>query len=386
MKPRSDVRSGSTTAPPFSQRVIPGPRKRAKDLSSQSGYALLLVLFMMAAMVIASTAVITDRVTEGRRAREEQMIWRGNQFVRAIRLYYRRAGHYPQNLDELQKGLVNIQFLRPEALRDPMNTDEDAQWRFIYTNASGQIIGSVRYATMQQMAILDLYSAQVASLAKANSESGADNGPGVPDSGPGPGVPESTTSPGNCPPGTSAGSGLAQTGAGTIGAPAFGAGADAGALGGSSQIQNPSSLQFGPGSSSSQGQTSTTPTTCGPQIPGMPAMAPAALQALLQMKPTGPVDSPVIGGFLVGVGSTVDRKSVKVYKSGKKYNQWEFIYNPIEEQARAIQQGLGQGVNPLGPMGSPGNGFPGPATTTIGGIGSSPIQAAPTQPQPDQQQ
>jgi hypothetical protein len=117
----------------------------------------------------------------------------------------------------------------------------------------------------------------------------------------------------------------------------------------------------------------------------MPAMAPAALQALLQMKPTGPVDSPVIGGFLVGVGSTVNRASVKVYKTGKKYNQWEFIYNPIEEQARAIQQGIGQGGGPGGLLGAPGNGLPGPATTTTGGIGSSPIQAPPTQPQPDQQ-
>jgi hypothetical protein len=374
MKPRMDSPSRDCHA-----------RRGTPRRSRESGYALLLVLFMMAAMVIASTAVITDHRTEGRRVREEQMIWRGNQFVRAIRLYYRRAGHYPQNLDELEKGLVNIHFLRPEALRDPMNTGEDAQWRFIYTNPSGQIIGSVRYATMQQMAVLDLYAPQIASLQKANSQSGEDNGPGVPDSGPGPGVPETTTSTANCPPGASTGSGLAQPGAGTIGSPAAGPGSGPGALGGSAQMQSPFSLQLGPGGPSPAGQTSTASTTCGPQLAGIPPMAPAALQSLLDMKPTGPVDSPVIGGFLVGVGSTVDRKSVKIYRTGKKYNQWEFIYNPIEEQARAIQQGLGQGGAPGGLLGAPGNGLPGPATTTTGGIGSSPIQAVPTQPQPDQQ-
>ena len=60
-------------------------------------------------------------------------------------------------------------------------------------------------------------------------------------------------------------------------------------------------------------------------------------------QPTGPVDGPVIGGFLTGVGSTVDESSVKVYDGSSNYNQWEFIWNPIEDQARAVQQGVGQG-------------------------------------------
>lgn len=300
----------------------------------QSGYALLLVLFMMTLMLITSAAVFMNHRTEGMRQREDQMIWRGNQFVRAIRVYYRKTGHYPQDLDALQKGVANLHFIRPEALKDPMNSDDDGKWRFIYTNPTGQIIGSVKYATMQQMAILDLYAPQLAALQKADSDSNEDNSD---QNGPGPGAT------GSCPPGTSNASASSQApiAQSTAGMPG--------------QVLPPASAPSTPLSSFSLGGNSgmQSQNGCMAQLPGMPAIAPAALQAMVQMKPTGPVDSPVIGGFLVGVGSTVDRPSVKVYKGGKKYSQWEFIYNPIEEQALAMQQGLSQAGAAGGLMGSP---------------------------------
>lgn len=345
---------------------ICGSRSRA---SAQSGYALLLVLFMMTVMLITSTAVLMNRRTQGTREREDQMIWRGNQFVRAIRLYYRKTGHYPQDLDMLQKGVANLHFIRPEALKDPMNHDGDGNWRFVYTNAAGQIMGSVKYATMQQMAVLDLYSAQIAAMQKAESESGDDNsdqGFGSSSFG--------SSSPGGCAAGA----------AGTPGTPSPAQPAPPpGTAGAPSQIVPPSPAPTSPFNSFPLGGSSTAPggAGCGPQLPGMPAMAPAALKALLDMKPTGPVDSPVIGGFLVGVGSTVDRASVKVYKGGKKYKQWEFIYNPIEEQALAIQQGLSQGGAPVSPPAGGMFGSPAP------GSPMSPIgQPQPPQPQPPQNQ
>lgn len=95
------------------------------------------------------------------------------------------------------------------------------------------------------------------------------------------------------------------------------------------------------------------------------------------MQPTGPVDGPVIGAFLTGVGSTVDRTSIKTYNGATDYNQWEFIWNPIEDQARAVQQGLGVGQvisGLLEPAGSPGTPNPstfGGSTFGGGGIGAS---------------
>ena len=61
------------------------------------------------------------------------------------------------------------------------------------------------------------------------------------------------------------------------------------------------------------------------------------------LKPTGPVDGPVLGGLLTGVGGGTDSDaaSIKVVGGGKKYKDWEFIWNPLEDQARAIQAGLG---------------------------------------------
>ena len=41
------------------------------------------------------------------------------------------------------------------AYKDPLNKD-DGSWRLIYVNAAGQIIGSTRYSSLQQMALLDL--------------------------------------------------------------------------------------------------------------------------------------------------------------------------------------------------------------------------------------
>lgn len=328
---------------------------------AQSGYALLLVLFMMTLMLITSTAIFMNHRTEGMRQREDQMIWRGNQFVRAIRVYYRKTGHYPQDLDALQKGVANLHFIRPEALKDPMNSDEDGKWRFIYTNPAGQIVGSVKYATMQQMAILDLYAPQVAALQKADSDSDEDNSD---QSGPGSGSTASST--GNCPPGTSNTSTssqppIAQSTTGMAG-----------------QVLPPAPAPTTPFSSFSLGGNPgmQSQNGCMAQLPGMPAIAPAALQAMVQMKPTGPVDSPVIGGFLVGVGSTVDRASVKVYKGGKKYSEWEFIYNPIEEQALAMQQGLSQAGAGGGLM-APGGSQQGPSM-------QPPAGSLPQQPQNQQ--
>lgn len=373
------------SASPSSQNGAPSPRRR----SSQSGYVYFLALCIMLVMISASSAVLMDIRTERRRQREDEMIWRGKEFVRAIRLYYRRAGHYPQDLDQLQKGLANIHFIRPEVLTDPMNKDGDGKWRFIYTNQAGAIIGSVHYATMQQMAILDLNGGKVPGAKDSDSSSQSDSSSVTQSdqsqTGGNSGTSGSTSN--NCPP---AGS----SGIGTIG----GIGSSPSSslqIGGASSVgpaqlptQLPgSSSQLGIGGSQlgigsfSLGQNASTACPNGVQVPGAPAgMQLAAIQALLQMKPTGPVDSPVVGGFVVGVGSTVDRSSVKIYKTGKKYNEWEFIYNPVEEQALAMQQGLNQaGVGLTGPLGQA-NGLGTPATA------GGPVQAQPAEPQPPQPQ
>ena len=130
-------------------------RRTRAERSSAAGFAYVMALFLISVMLIASQVVLQNLLTQGRREREANMIWRGEQWKIAIRRYYQKTGHYPQTADDLQKGLPELQFLRSAAYKDPTNTG-DGSWRFIYVNGAGQIIGSVKYATLQQMAIMDM--------------------------------------------------------------------------------------------------------------------------------------------------------------------------------------------------------------------------------------
>jgi len=323
--------------------------------SGESGYAFLVVMGMILIMAVLAQAVLQNMLTQGRRAREDEMIWRGNQYVRAIRLYFRKTGHYPQTMDDLKTGMPELHFLRYAAYKDPLAKDKDGAWRFIYINASGQIIGSVRYATLQQMALMDLNGGTIPLNATLGSigtpvaamAAGANGANNTGQNGAGPNG-TSSTSPGN----------PSQSSTGTAGT------GDNSAQGGT---QN---------SSSSQTQSSNSSGGFGPPV-----------NPLSLLKPTGPVDGPVLGGLLTGVGGGTDSDaaSIKVVSGGKKYKDWEFIWNPLEDQARAIQAGLGGltqgGAGATSVPGSTSN-FGNPGSTNPGFGGAL---ANPTTPQPQQQ-
>jgi hypothetical protein len=302
-----------------------------------------MALFIILAVIIASQIALENLVTQGRRQREEQTIWCGNQWARAVRLYFHKTGHYPQSTDDLETGVLNLHFLRQAAYKNPMDPDEGA-WRFIYVNGTGQIIGSVRYATLQQMALIDLSGGvllgvqqgafpgiPVSSMASGNSDtSSASSGSGASNSGASTSTPQGSQAGDNSSSQTSSGA--------TSNAPNSGT------------SQNSTSDQSGLGGTPQGGITASG------QIPN----------PLLALQPTGPVDSPVIGAFLTGVGlpTKLDRNSVRIYRGGKKYKDWEFIWNPLEDQAQALQQGL----NPQGVQGQQIGQPVGP-----GGIGAGPM-------------
>jgi hypothetical protein len=309
--------------------------------AGECGYAYVMALAMVLMVIAGSQIVLRNVVIEARAQKEADMIWRGNQYARAIRNYYRKTGHFPQSQDDLLTGVPGLHFLRAEALKDPMNKESDGEWRFIYMNASGAIIGSVKYGSLNQMALMDMNGGLMPGGQQGNSlfpsDSNNQNS-------------NSTTDPGNQN-NANNGSGLNATNMNTPN----------GTNGVASGNSNASPQQNGNGL--------TNGTTFGQPVIGIAAT-----------QPTGPVDSPVFGATIIGVGSKVDKASVKVYKGGKKYNQWEFIWNPLEEQARAVQQGLSGGgvggaagiTNGLGsggllPLGQ----MPGGATPTNGAGGNT---------------
>ena len=264
------------------------PRLRAVSGrgTPQRGYALLMVIFLAAVMVILAAAAVPNLLTQGKRQREDEMIWRGGQYERAVRLYYHKVGRFPQKLDDLVKGTGEIHFLR-KAYVDPTNPS-DGSWRLIYVTPAGVLVGSVRYQSLAQMnAALH----------------------------PGQATPFGTVVPGRPP---SAAGGTNPPGDANPAAPG---------QGGSGQPPNTTGAGTGP--------------------------------------PTQPADvgtGPVIGGSIIGVGGTADKPSLKVYLGGKKYKQWEFIWNPLAEAT----------------IGTPQAGTPGGAAGRQPGI----PQVTPTLPNP----
>jgi type II secretory pathway pseudopilin PulG len=117
----------------------------------EAGYTLLMVVFLVATMSIAAMAVAPNLLTEGRREKETEMIWRGQQYQRAILLYYAKFGKYPTKIEDLTKQTNGVRFLR-QAYTDPMNKD-DGSWRFIYMGPNGMLIGSLRPANLLQSAL-----------------------------------------------------------------------------------------------------------------------------------------------------------------------------------------------------------------------------------------
>jgi type II secretory pathway pseudopilin PulG len=125
---------------------MPARRRR-----QEAGFTLLMVVFMVAAMIIAAAAVAPNLLTQGRREKEREMVWRGQQYARAIGLYYRKFGKYPTKVEDLTRPTNGVRFLR-QAYKDPMNA-EDGAWRFIYVGPNGQLIGSLRQTNLLQNAL-----------------------------------------------------------------------------------------------------------------------------------------------------------------------------------------------------------------------------------------
>ena len=77
----------------------------------ERGYVMLLLLLMVAVMLIGMAVIVPSVAFDIKRDREEEMIHRGVQYSRAIRLYYRKFGRYPAKIEDLEN-TNQIRFLR----------------------------------------------------------------------------------------------------------------------------------------------------------------------------------------------------------------------------------------------------------------------------------
>ena len=265
---------------------------------SERGYAILLVLFLVTLMLIATISVAPNILTQGRREKETEMIWRGKQYTRAIKLYYRKTGKFPTSMEDLTKPkLGSLRFMR-QAYKDPMNK-KDGEWRLIYVGSSGQLIGSLKPPQ----------TLQLSGLAGA----------------------------GGALPGTPA----AQLGAQSAGQTA---GQTFGQAVGQIFGNSGAAAQSAPSNSANQ------PNTAGNTNSTETDTSDASSEALLASDPTT-----VMGGNIIGVGSTVNQRSIIVYEKAKNYKQFEFIWDPSKD---AIVLGGAAGPQIGTPAGQPSNSSP----------------------------
>lgn len=130
------------------------PSRGRNRFSSEAGFTLIMVVFLVASMILFAAMAVPVVLTEGRREMEKETIWRGEQYQRAIGLYYRKFQRPPTKIEDLTRQTNGVRFLR-QAYTDPMNK-EDGSWRFIYLagqGANAQLVGSVRYTSLMQHAL-----------------------------------------------------------------------------------------------------------------------------------------------------------------------------------------------------------------------------------------
>jgi hypothetical protein len=122
-------------------------RSQTVRMRRENGYALLLVVFLATLMLLATVAVAPNILTEGKREQEKEMIWRGKQYVRGVKLHFRKYGRFPTSLDDLMKPKIgSLRFMR-QPYKDPVNK-ENGEWRLIYVGPNGQLIGSLKPHTI----------------------------------------------------------------------------------------------------------------------------------------------------------------------------------------------------------------------------------------------
>jgi type II secretory pathway pseudopilin PulG len=313
---------------------------------SESGYILLTLMLMVTLLFIAAIAIVPEIKFEIRRDREEELIHRGVQYSRAIRAYYKKFGRYPTRLEDLESS-NNLRFLR-KRYKDPV---------------TGQDFKLLHYGEVK-MGLGGMMGGS--NIPGANPVGGPANG-GL--NGPG-GLSQSSGFGG----GASSGFGANSNSFGSSSGSSFGS--SSGSSFGSSPGTPGQSPQSQPGGTdpSQSSSSSSSPFSSG-QNPGQ---GPGG-----QTGPGGAIGSGQLagatfgGGPIVGVVSASKKDGIREFNHKKKYEEWQFIYDPASDRGGLLNtpnqpplQGLTQQMQP-GQTQQPG-GFPGTTSGPIPGMMNNP--------------
>jgi type II secretory pathway pseudopilin PulG len=351
-------------------------RERGAEMQGEQGFMLVGLIVAIFLILLALSVAAPKVAQELRREREVEAVHRGNQYVRAIRLYYRKTNTYPGSIEQLEK-TNNIRFLRQQYV-DPMTGKVD--WRLIHVGEAKTTVKGFFGAPLAGLATGGLGSATPSAGIGAGTTGAGQAGSGSS----GFGSSSSSSGFGSSSPGSGFGSsssgasGLGGTGLSTLG-------------GGSS----PGGATNGPATLGSDNSSNTQ---------GQGAGSTLGSAAGIASSTSGNGGLPGGGAPFVGVGVPKEGDSITILNEQTTYNTWEFIYDPRIEQLYAKGNLFGGGsTGTLGSGSSGGNnsGFGGTSSgfgstpgsgfgTTPGsgssGFGSSPGSNSPTTPTTPPQQ
>ena len=294
--------------------------------------AIVLIFLLLLTLSIAAPKVAQSL----RRDREVEAIHRGNEYVMAIRRYYIKFGHYPGNMDQLEKS-NNIRFLR-QKYEDPMTGKPD--WRLIHVGEA-------------KTTVKGFFGQPLAGVAGGGPTGGLGAASSMVS-----GQPTSTVGGANSSPTSPGGSGGFSLGPGIGSSSGSGATAGSGPAGGASNSPTGGSPTVSSGAGSSSNGSG-----FGGGIGGQSATSFSGG-----------------GAPIVGVGSSKSGGSISVVNEQTTYETWEFLYDPRIEQMKAKAALLG-GPASGGSGSSMGSG---PIGTPIGGSspGGTTSPTSPTSPSP----
>ena len=289
---------------------------------------MLLGLIVAIFLILLVLGVAAPRVArELRREREVETVHRGNQYVRAIQVYYRKFGHYPGSMEQLEK-TNNIRFLRKQYV-DPLTGKAD--WRLIKVGEA-------------KTTVKGFFGKPLTGLAPGlGAVAGMASGGGI-----GAGAAGSAGA---------GGSAFGSSGPSSV----FGGPSSSGsAFGGTGSSPTSGLGSSGLGSSSGSSATSAAGSTSGSDSSGFGSNSGMGSQSATTF--TGG------GAPFEGVGLVKPGDSIITLNEQTTYPTWEFIYDPRIEQLKAAAALQGGGANGLGVGGSSGSSF---GSGSSSGFGSS---------------
>ncbi|MBZ5533014.1 MAG: hypothetical protein LAO20_16410 [Acidobacteriia bacterium] len=101
--------------------------KVRKSQAGEKGYVLVSVMLLITVMIIAMSMQINSIVQQIKRDREEELVYRGKDYARAVKRFYHKQGVYPSSVDQLLN-TNNLRFLRKK-YKDPITGEEE--WHLV---------------------------------------------------------------------------------------------------------------------------------------------------------------------------------------------------------------------------------------------------------------